>query len=243
MIQPIKKIVAVKQEDARVRQQVVSEIGRFYDPAARDVALNLLRSEKNPDIARSALESLDAYPGEETRQALLRSLETPSFRNVVSVGGIQALRKRNNPAAVPAILQALQERREDYLENGLGTALETLAYLSREEPDANEVYSLLIEYTGHPRQSVRLSAIEALGILEDEQALPVLERFAAGHEDAPETTRAERGVEAIRSRRQSSAELSHLREEMLHVKQQHEKLKATVTDLEKKLEAAQAVDN
>src|SRR5690606_12546561 len=56
---------ASNQPDARVRQQVMIQIGQFYHPAARDYAVEVIQNEKNPDIIHRALSSLGAYSDDE----------------------------------------------------------------------------------------------------------------------------------------------------------------------------------
>ncbi|MBT5534165.1 M1 family metallopeptidase, partial [Candidatus Poribacteria bacterium] len=56
---------SLDQADARVRKQVVADIGGFYRAESRDIALEVLASEANPDIVASALRSLGKYGGDD----------------------------------------------------------------------------------------------------------------------------------------------------------------------------------
>lgn len=230
-------LAAADQNDARVRREVVAQVGEFFEPKARDFALQVLEREKNPEIIRAALGSLNAYPDDPVKQAIFRHLESESFRNTVASGAVASLRSRSDASAIPQLIKLVKERGREFPSRSLGNALESVAYLARDEANKTEVYELLLSYVDHPRQSLRLDAIQALGLLQDVRALPVLAKLSSGADHAPETTRARRAEESIRAARKTGPELETLRSEVLEVKRQNEKLEKSLEDLKKQMEA------
>ncbi|MCU0982606.1 MAG: M1 family metallopeptidase, partial [Pirellulaceae bacterium] len=74
-------LASVNQSDARVRQQVHSDLGAFYRESVLKPAQATLERERNPDVQRASINTLAAYGSADTKTILLRLLGTDSFRN------------------------------------------------------------------------------------------------------------------------------------------------------------------
>jgi HEAT repeat protein len=115
--------------------------------------------------------------------------------------------------------------------------LEALAYLSREEDEKDGAREFIASFTNDPRQNVKVAALNALGSLRDERALPVLERFAGTQKNTAVQRAAERAVEAIRSGRKPTVEVGDLRREVLELQKQNRELRRDFDAMKKKLDA------
>jgi HEAT repeat protein len=147
------------------------------------------------------------------------------------------MRAQNDPAFIAPILAVLKKRETGSSSRSLRAGVEAVAYLARNEEDKDAAYEFILKQTSSPRQSVRLAAIEALGTLEDERAIPVLTGFAAGSEEASETKPAAKALEAVRAHRPVVTEMQTLRTEVLGLKKQNEELKSSLDELKKRVEA------
>jgi hypothetical protein len=96
---------------------------------------------------------------------------------------------------------------------------------------------LIVGFANDPRQNVKLAALNALGTLRDERALPILERFVAGPKNNPERTSAERAIESIRAARKTTLEVGDVRREVLELQKQNRELRKDLDALKKRLEA------
>lgn len=231
-------LASLQQSDARVRRQVVADIGGFFREPAYAALLRVLQEEKNPDVVAEAVSALDAWARPEAREVLLRYLRTPGYRSHLAAAAIKAMRAQDDPAYIAPLREALEQRAADFSSATFAAGLDALAWLSRTQPDKGPVREFLIGQTRQLKQSVRTAALTALGTLDDPRALPVLDTFACASKDSPERKAAEKAIEAIRAARKPGPELSDLRKELLELQKEARDLRRELDTLKKKLEAA-----
>ena len=228
---------STKQKDARVRNAVVEAISGFYREASRDQLLALLRDEKNPDIVADMLRSLSAYHQPAIRDLLLSQLQSKSFENIMASSAIEAMRSQDDPAYLAPLLKELRSRESAFTSAGFGRALDTLAFLARNETNRTEVWEFILPYIESKKPRVQLAAIGALATLGDPRAVAALAKFTTGSKDARETKAAERAVGELRAGRKPTAELGPMREEMSNLQRENRDLRKEMDDLKKKFDA------
>jgi len=233
-------LASVKQSDARVRRQVVSDLTSFYREASYAAALRVLQDEKNPDIQAVALRSLGGYFKPEVRELLLKYLSSDSDRNLLADTAIETLRAQDDPSYLPPLLACLRTNEARFTSWGFGRALETLARIARNEEKKETIREFLLGYVNDLKKRVQLSAIAALGTLGDVKAAAALEKFTTGAKDSPERGAAERALAALRETRKPATEPAALRNEVSELQKQTRELRKELDELKKKLEAAPA---
>jgi aminopeptidase N len=229
-------VASLKQSDARVRKQVVSDVTAFYRPAAFEQAQNVLKTEKNPDIIGTALSAL-APTGTNARPTLIQFLNSDSWRQHLAETAMTTMSAQNDPFYVDPLREALQRRKAELPSRTITIGLAALSYLAREQDNKDAVRELIAGFVTDPRQNVKRAALSALGTLRDDRALPILERFAAGQKNTPERTGAERAIENIRAARKSTLEVGDVRREVLELQKQNRELRKDLDALKKKVEA------
>jgi aminopeptidase N len=230
-------IDSVDQADARVRNKITIELGSFFNEKAASLANKVLITERNPDIRHNAARSLGAYPAEEHRDALLAALKSDSFEELVAEGAISGLVARRDPGTLDAIIAEIKSPKNDFNSRGFASALLAVGTLGSDLENKDAAYHLLIQHATDLRNTVRLGAIRALGILQDPRAIGVLTNLATGPAEAAETTAAKRSIEQIRAARPSGNELQTLRTEVLDLKKQNADLKKSFEELKKQFQA------
>ncbi|HWX20383.1 MAG TPA: M1 family aminopeptidase [Candidatus Binatia bacterium] len=230
-------LASTKQEDARVRQQVVMEIAGFYGEKPYDSARQTLTQEKNPAILMSAIHDLGGYAKPDVRETLLKFLGSESYRNELADAAISAMRLQDDPSYIQPLQDTLSRKEPDFTSRGYGQGLETLAYLARNEEKRDEVRNFILGKVDHKKQSIQLAAISSLGTLEDPKAIAVLERFASAGKDTPERAAAERSIAILRAGRKPVDDFKNLRQEVLDLEKANRDLRKEVDDLKKKAEA------
>lgn len=220
---------ALTQPDARVRNAVVSALGGFYDPKARKSLMEAVCLEKNPGIIASALRALGPYQNPEVRELLSDSLLKASYRDRILEGAVAAIRTQDDPRFAAPLTEIIQKRLSEFSGTLATSLLETLGFISRYEQNRDPVRETLLAQVSSPRETVRVAAIGALGLLEDARSVGVLETFASASPSKPEKAAADKALEKIRSARKGSEELKSLRDEV-------SELKKTGSDLKKELE-------
>lgn len=227
----------LNQPDARVRQQVVSAVTAFYRTEAFDIAWRQLDEERNPEIRATIIRALGAYPKPQVSDALVRFLNSKSYRNVLADAAISAMRAQADPGCLEMLQKALQEREAEFTSWGFGRGLEALAYLARNEEKKDGVRAFLLGFVNDRRYAVQRSAINALGTLGDPKAIAVLETFANARKESSEREVADRAIKTLRAAKAPSDEWRDLRNELLDLQKENRDLKKQIEDLKKKFEA------
>ncbi len=233
-------LASTRQSDARVRRQVVDDIGGFYRDTAYETSRQILDREKNPDVLREAIQSLGGYSTPAVHDTLVQFLNVDSYRHVLADAAIGAIRSQDDPAYLPPLLECLAKQEAAFTSGGFSRALGTLAYVARNEENKDRVREFLIGHVNHKKRNVQLAAINALGTLGDPKSIAVVETFATAGRDSPERAAAERVVAALRAVRKPVDDFKNLRQEVLDLQKANRELRKGLDDVKKKLEAVRS---
>jgi aminopeptidase N len=231
---------SVEQPDARVRRQVISDLGGFYSSSACDSASQTLGKEKNPEILSAAIRNLAGYPKPEVREALLKYLNSESYHNELADAAIGAMRLQDDPVYITPLLDTLSKREGDFTSRGFGQGLGTLAYLARNEEKKDRVREFITPYVNHKKRGVQIASINALGTLGDPKAIAQLQTFANGPKEGRERSAAERAIADLRVARKPVDDFKNLRQEVLDLQKTNRELRKELDDLKKKVEVRTA---
>jgi len=226
------------QADARVRQQVISNISNFYRSETLTLLKRTLKNEKNPAILEVAIRNLGLYHHKSTRRLLLKYLQSVSFRNELAGAAIEAIRMQDEPLFIVPLQRVLDEREMDFRSRSFTQGLSTLAHISRNENDKTKVRNFLAGYVNHPKNRIQAGAIGALGTLGDPKAIPIIETFSNDEPDDSIERAAERALKELRQRKQLVPdEIVQLRESVDEFRKETDKLKNDLDDIKKRLDA------
>jgi aminopeptidase N len=231
---------STKQSDSRARNAVVQAIAGFYHPRAREALSAVLADEKNPEIIASALKGLGSYHEARLHDLLLKYLSTVSYRDIVANGAIEAIRSLDDPTFVAPLRGVLSKRENDMTSFVLGRGLDTLAYIDRNEKPRDDVRNFIAGYLNHKRERISLSAMKALGTLEDPKSIALLQTFAASAKDTPQQKQAEWSIISLRSVNKPNDNLQDLRQEVLDLQKSNRDIKKDFDDLKARLTAVEA---
>jgi aminopeptidase N len=230
-------IASLHQNDARVRRQVVSDLGAFFHPDAKLRIASVLESEKNPDIRAVAIRSLGKYQDKETYRRIMSLLGSRSYRNGLASAAIDTIRQLDDPTFIAPLMMMLSKREADFPSRQFGSALDTLAYIARHQDNRNSVRNFLAGYLLHPKQSLRIAAISALGTLRDPKAIAVVASFDVGPAGNRIKSAATDAIKKLREAKKLPVELGDLRSTVGDLKQSNEKLRKEMDELKKQLKA------
>lgn len=228
------------QPDARARDAVVGDIARFFHPKALAALQACVAGERNPAILATAIKGLAPYHEPAVREILLRYLASDSYRNQLANSAIAAMRGRDDPALIAPLQEALAKRESAFASRGFGDALDALAFLARNELSRDGVRTFIAGYLNHPREAIQLASIRALGTLEDPQSIALLQTFASASKETSQQKEAERAIAALRTVNKPADNLKDLRQEVLDIKKENQRLSKELDELRKKLEAGPA---
>ena len=225
------------QTDARVRLAVVEKLTNRYRDETHALIKGVLENEKNPAILAGAIRGLGRFHGPETREALIKFLDTDSFRNELAVAAMSAIRQLDDDELQPAVFHSLRKNAQLFRSRDYGRGLETLAHTSRRQKDRSEVRDFLTDHLDHPKVSVQSAAIQAMGILGDPKAITVLESLSQS-ENERISRPAQQAVSKLRDAKPTTPkEIIDLRKEIADVKKESNKLKTELKTLREQVEA------
>jgi len=198
---------------------------------------SVLEDEKNPAILANAIRGLGRFHGPATHEALLKFLNTKSFRNELAVAAMSAIRQLDDDELQPAVFRSLRENAKQFRSRDYGRGLETLAHTSRRLKDRSEVRQFLTEHLDHPKASIQAAAVQALGTLGDPKAITVLEAVSQS-ENERISRPAQQAVSKLRELKPTTPkEILELRKEIAEVKKESDKLKTELKTLREQVEA------
>jgi aminopeptidase N len=226
-----------KQTDARVRQEVISDIADFYGDTGYKSAVDTLDKEKNPDITSGAIRGLGGYAKPEVHDALIKFLNSESYRNELAVAAIGGMRSQDDPAYIAPLLENLSKRRDAFTSRGYAQGLSAVAYLARNEEKKEAVRVFLVDLVNDKKKTVQRAAISALGTLGDPQAIAVLQTFASASKETPERSAAERAIADLRAGRKPVDDFKNLRQEVLELQKSNREMRRELDTLKKTTEA------
>jgi aminopeptidase N len=230
-------LASTKQNDARVRNQVIAAIAAFYDPRALEAARRAVAGERNPDVEAQSIRALGKYPEADARQLLLPLLQSESYRNSLLDAALAAVSAQDNPADIAPLRDTLKARKTEMTSRGFADGLGALATLAHDCDKKDEARQFIIGWLDDKNESIRLGAIRALGTLEDQGAIPVLQTLAgASHENAAQRAAAN-ALEAIKQGRQRGDNLRELRQTVLDLQSDVRKLRQELETMQKKEDA------
>jgi aminopeptidase N len=230
-------LASTKQSDARVRRQVAADIGGFYRESAYDFARQSLDTEKNPAILSTSIRSLAGYAKPEVHDALLKYLNSHSYRNELADAAINAAREQADPTYLAPLLDTLLKGETNFTSRGFAQGLGALAYLAHNEEKKDQVREFLIRYVNSRKKAVQLASLNALGTLGDPKAIPVLEKYATASKESRERTAAEKALAELRAARKPVDDFKNLRQEVLDLQKANRDLRKDLEALKKKAEA------
>lgn len=226
---------SLQQPDARVRNQVVQDIGGFYDEKAYAAAREVLQREKNPAILAGAIRSLGVYARPEVKPTLFEYLNSTSYHNELAVAALDAMRQQDDASYIPLLMETLPRREAEFTTRGFGQGLEALGYLARNQDNKDDVREFLLRYVNSKKRGVQFGSINALGTLGDTKAIPVLEKYAVPAKYSPERAAVDRALLSLRNARKPTDQLPELRQEVLDLKKSNQDLKQQLEVLKKEL--------
>ena len=232
---------SMRQEDARVRLQVVSDLGSFVRDETAPLLLNVIDQERNPAIRAAAIKAFGRYADEDSRDKLVSLLNVQSFRNEIADAAIVAMGRQDDPWYAKKILTAIREHESAYYGRSMASALRTVARLSRNKKNKSKIRLLLKEFVNHPKEATRLAAIRAFGELGDMKAERLLEPLA----DADLSQRVKQAAEGALKRLRDETpsvpqEVKDLRERLDSIEDEYDKLRKKLETFEGKRKAAAA---
>ena len=230
-------IGSLEQSDARPRQEVVNALAAFTEQDARNALWQQSLKEKNPLILATIIKTWGSRPGEAPVAAALRKyLESTSYREKLAAAATDALKAQDDASAADFILARIKRDPKNFGTYDMADALNSLAFLSRNNKDRSTVRNFLIEHLSNPKQQLRTAAAQALGTLGDPSAIAVLEPLTQVSKPYTDPTReaAEKAVQTLQSKLEAPVELRNLWQRVQDLQKKSETMESELKKLREK---------
>lgn len=244
---------SIDQPDARVRQKVLSNISSIYGKESHEIILDVLETEKNPEIKADCLRNLGLYRDDKTKKLLKDYLKSNSFRNALADAAITGIRKLDDPYFIDELQETIKTRFGELETRTIANGLDTLAYIAREEEDTSCIREFLTEYVNHTNPRIQAAALRALGTLGDVKAKALVESFVPRDEPPSVVPRrrfnspawaAKNALDKLNKEQKFAPdEVIELRQKIDELKKETEKIKDEIEDLKKKISVKREVED
>ena len=209
-----------------------------YRPEVLKRLKERINSEKNPAILAEIVKGLGRYSYDETHELILPSLTKPSLREENVLAAIEAIRRQQDTRYVEPLRAAITSNLDSFSARSIRPAVSTLARIGSNDDDKSKTFKLLASFLGHPKDAVKIAAIESLGTLGDPAAGRILSAFKRDGVD----DRVSRAADSALSRINAEtplvpSELKELRDLVNDLKKQNEELRKEFDDLKAQLDA------
>lgn len=227
---------SLAQKDARVRQEVVRSLTKFYDDKSLASLKKIVAQEKNPLIASAAIDGMGKFPSDQVEAILSTALNRSSFRNSLSSAAIRAIRNQGKASGAEKVLKTLQNNKPLFTSRDFGNSLNSLAALVKDEKPGNGIHEkvriFITQHLSDPKRTLRTAAMRALATLNDPRSLPALQTFIdSGNEKSDEYKTAQSAIKKLNSEKKQSDEVTDLRKEVLSIQK-------SLQEIQKKLETS-----
>lgn len=220
--------------EPRVRAACINALARFQRPDTLvDVILPFARHDPSYNVEAAAIRALGRLGARGLFGFLLRKLDTPSWSDTIRRAAIAALADLNDPRALEPLARVSTY---GYPWRTRPEAVAALARLGRNLPDLRPRIRAHLEYLMYdPEDFTQRAAVQALGTLDDPQAIPALEAFAESGQDEWNRRWAARVLEGLRERLEPPQALRDLRDRLRRLEERNHELRQRLADLEKTL--------
>ena len=217
-------------EHHKVRASAVKALGEYRHPTVVATLIRFAKQDATYTVEAEASEGLGRQsPTDEIVEVLLANTRKTSGRDEIANAAVKALAQLDDPRGVdPAIALAAYGAPVF----GRPAAITALGQLGQRRSVRDRVRAVLLDLINDPMFRSQVAALNALGELGDEKAIPALQAFVNG--SAPEERRdlAKRAIDKIAKKSGDSDIVRDLRSRL-------EKLEKQREDVEKRLSQAE----
>ena len=235
-------IKALKNPHPKIRYGVLKALGEFVeDEKAARALQKAAAGDDSYRVEAAALEGLGRIRDKDSREFLHSAVDRPSHNQMAQTAVFSALGSLEEEASWEVLVRGAEYGAPA---NSRSAAMRALARLAKRfehrKPEAIELFKRFArESRGTPAAVFRgkLGAVQALKILDDLAAVPVLRRLAENETDGRLKRRAEETITALYESSKKPKEIKEIRSELDDVTRENKSLRDRLDLVEKKQDA------
>ncbi len=222
----------------RARRAVMAALGNFRDDvngrgekAASALERVLVEGDRSYYVEAEAAAALGKTRSGIAFAALERALEKKSHNDIIRARAFEGFAALKDPRGIPVAFEWTEYGRSYQARDAAAVCLGKLAeYTKEKEP----VRDRLIELLDDPWLRTRLTAVGALRTMNDDKAIPALDRLAARELDGRVIRTCREATAALRKGRDKGEEVKKLREELDKLREENRGIKDRLEKVESK---------
>ena len=169
------------------------------------------------------------YDDSEIDTAIAEQLAATSYRDSRLNAAIGSLKSREEPAALPLLIDLLETRDSKLSRRTISRAIDAIGHLGSYVDDREASREILARFLHHRSQRVKQAAIRALGQLGDPKAIPVLSKFTGLDDEDPLKKAATSAISTLKSKKPVSQNLRQLQNEVSKLQRANDQLQEKAT--------------
>lgn len=162
---------ALAAGDYRVRKAAVLALRRFPQDFAGPLLEKTIRSDRQNDVVATAIVSLAKVAGKEAITFIRRHMNRPAWYDEVTIAAMEAFEEIAEASLAKDISPYAGEKYNQDVRRAALRAWKSCA------PDDPDLHATLLEMLDSAPHAIKLAAVEMLGQLHVEDAVPVLEQI------------------------------------------------------------------
>jgi aminopeptidase N len=165
-------VEAAKDKDSRIRREAIKGLAQFKDPKLADLYIKVINSDPSYFAIAEAARALGQSGSPRAYDVLTDALKLESWQGTIRAGVLGGLIALKDPRALEIGFK--------YAGPGNATTLraEALHLIAETGRGNNRAFEALAAAAKEKSTQVRVGAVQALGLLGDPRAIPVLEEVA-----------------------------------------------------------------
>lgn len=163
---------AVKDKDSRVRREAIKGLAVFKDSKLADLFTKIIDTDQSYFAVAEAARALGQTGSPQAYDVLANVMKTPSWQSTTQAGALGGLAALKDPRSLDAGLKYAAPGNPTTLR---GAAFQTLAEVGKGNDAALNV---LLSALKEKSLQIKFNALQSLGKLGDQRAIPALEEFA-----------------------------------------------------------------
>lgn len=172
-------IDAAKDKDSRVRREAIKALGAFKDPKLADLFAKIINGDPSYFAIAEAARALGQTGSPHAYDVLSDAMKLESWQGAIRAGVLGGLAATGDPRALDVALK--------YASPGNPTSVRAAAFqvLAQAGKGNDRALETLVSALKEKSTQIRFSALQALGKLGDQRAIPALEELRSSPDVPP----------------------------------------------------------
>ncbi len=221
----------LKVKHPKARRGVVKALGNFRGEEPASVLLPKVKKDESVFVEAEAAASIGKTKWEKAFHALKETMKKDSWTDVIRRMALEGMVELRDERAIAVAEESARVGKPTMLRV---SAIRALGKLGEDQTGARKtkILDTLTGYLEEPLFRIRYSAVEALGELRDDRAIPALQSLRSRELDARIKRRTEEVIRKLKEGKERPEEIKKLREDVDKLSEENRRIKDRLEKME-----------